>query len=682
MVKFFGIVSCLCCFLLFNPFHVFAQFNKNIPSRTDASDDASPITYDKQGRPIKNANKQDSLQKRDRYADSITIFYRFYDSTRTRTFDSALNDFSTRFPKGYTFENLGNLGSAARPLLFSPILHAGFDAGFHQFDVYKYTIENTKFFQTTRPYSELGYLLASKSEQLIDFVHTQNKGSNFNFSIEYRFINSPGLYRTQNASHNNFRFTTHYQTKNKVYECFFIFLSNKHASSENGGLVDKSKLDSLALNNPYELNTRLGSPTLFNRNPFNTTVNTGNIYKENTFLFRHQYDFGQKDSLVTDSIVYHYFYPRFRLQHTLQYSTNEYLFLDNATDSAAYLDYFNYSVTPPPDTITFKDRWKRVSNELSIISFPDKNNQSQYAKLGAIVNNWQLNTSSYVSSSFSNLAAIGEYRNRTRNKKWDMIANGQLYLLGSNAGDYQAYISLKRELSKRIGTLQIGFQNVNRTPSFIYSSFTAFPNSPHPTFAKENSTHLFGVYNNPLAAVTLAADYYLVNNYAYSDSFFSVKQNSSLFNLLHIYGMKTINLSKHWRYYAELHLQQATGNAPINVPQIISRHRFAFEGDFYTNLSVSTGVEMSYASNYKSPNYSPITGQFFYQEGFTLKNRPDVNLFFHFRIKSFKAYARLENLNTIEFKNGITFTHYNYKLADYPGIGQWIRVGIWWSFVN
>ncbi len=657
-------------------FSLNAQFNQNSQEKQATSG----ISYDTQGRPIRKQSRTDSLQHRDRFADSITIFYRYFDSTRTRSIDSSINDFTTRFPVPYTYETLGNLGTAARSLLFNPIMNAGWDAGFHQFDIYKFSIENTKFFQTTRPYTELSYLLGSKSEQTIDFVHTQNKKNNFNFSVEYRFINAPGIFRTQNASHNNFRFTTHFQSLNKRYEAFLIFLSNKHASSENGGLVDKFKIDSLALNNPYELDTRLGNPALFTPNPFNTTVNTGNIYKENNFLYRHQYDLGTKDSIVTDSITYKLFYPRFRIQHTLQFGSNEYRFLDNNVIDSNYTKYFNYTTTK--DTLLFLDKWTKVSNELSLISFPDKKNQSQYAKVGAILQNRHLRTNDSLSYNYYDLSLIGEYRNRTRNKLWDVIANGQLYINGTNAGDYQAYLSLKRQLSKRAGSLQLGFQNVNRTPSFIFHTESAFPIQPHSNFAKENISHIFANYDNQQSGIILSGNYYIVSNFAYSDSFFKSKQEATLFNVLHIYGEKVFHISKHWNYYFELHLQQTTANTPVNIPQLITRNRIAFEGNFFTNLFLSTGLEARYSSNYKTSDYSPFTGQFFYQDNLTLSNRPDINFFFHFRIKSFKSFIRVENLNTINPSQGFSFNHYNYKLANYPNTGLWMRLGIWWNFIN
>ena len=103
--------------------------------------------------------------------DSITIFYKYFDSSRLRKLDSSINDFTTRFPLPYYYHHLGNYGTAAQSFFFNPLMKAGFDAGFHQYDVYDFTIESTKLYQTTRPYTELAYVLGSKAEQLINPVH-------------------------------------------------------------------------------------------------------------------------------------------------------------------------------------------------------------------------------------------------------------------------------------------------------------------------------------------------------------------------------------------------------------------------------------------------------------------------------------------------------------------------------
>jgi len=193
------------------------------------------IGFDSQGKPFKRQNSNDSLKHRDASEDSMTLTYRYFDSSRIHRLDSSINNFYSRFVVSDQYVDMGNLGSAARSLIFSPFMKPGFDAGFHAYDVYRYTPENSKFYNTTRPYSELTYLLGSKAEQYIQLHHTQNRSPNFNFAFDFRFLNSPGELRNQTTNHNNLRLTANYISPNRRYGNYFIFIMNKIRSSENGG---------------------------------------------------------------------------------------------------------------------------------------------------------------------------------------------------------------------------------------------------------------------------------------------------------------------------------------------------------------------------------------------------------------------------------------------------------------
>ncbi|MCX6206958.1 MAG: hypothetical protein NTZ19_11980 [Bacteroidetes bacterium] len=661
---------------------VFAQMprtlNTNSFSSGNSFGNASGKTNDK---------KRDSLQHRDPFADSLTIYYRYFDSTRNRRIDSSINDYYSRLPMGPSYHTLGTYGAPAQSYFFNPVMKAGWDPGLHQFDTYNFTTENTKFFQTTKPYSELAYLLGSKAEQLVSILLTQNKKSNFNYSFEYIFSSTPGFLKTQNNSHNNFRITTHYLSKNKHYESFFIFISNKTAASENGGLRDATKLDSLSssLNDPYSLETRLGRAGAASRNPFNTSVSTGNTYTSSSFLYKHHYDLGQKDSTVTDSTVYHFFYPRFRIEHTFKYASSSYSFSDIAADSLSYRTYFNYKIpyNANGDTVSYKDKWTEINNEFSLISFPEKNNQSQFFKAGIALQNligvFDTLTGKH---NFYNVYGLAEYRNRTRNQKWDIEAAGQLYLNGLNSGDYAAIISMKRQLGSTIGSLKIGFQNVNKSPVFILNPLSSFPVQNRSSYSKENIIRFFLQYDIPKVGWKLNAEYFAVNNYIYYDSFLTAKQDPTLFNVLHISAEKKFKLAKHWNWYFDGHLQQTTGAPPVNIPFLYTRNRIAFEGNFFANLFISTGFEIRYQTPFKASNYSPFLGQFMYQNSYSVSNRPDIAAFLNFRIKSFKAFFRLENLNTLSVQNGFQFDHRNFAAEQYPYAGLWVRFGVWWNFVN
>lgn len=530
----------------------------------------SQMQYDSQGRPIKKSSGNDSLRHRNPLEDSITIYYRYFDSSRIRHLDSSINDFYTRFPVPHSYVDLGNFGSAAHPLFFNPVMKPGWDEGLHAYDIYKYRIEDTKFYQTTRPYTEMAYMLGSKGEQMINILHTQNRKSNLNFVFDYRFINSPGTFKNQNASHNNIRINSVYQSTNKRYGLYFIFINNKLRASENGGIIDDRKLDSLSLNDPFELNTRLGSNAVASRNFFNTNIITGSAYTESIFFLRQSYDFGQKDSLVTDSVTYKLFYPRLRLQHNIKYANHTYAFQDYNVIDSNYLQFFNYSTSK--DSLIFKDKWSEITNEFSIITYPEKNNLNQFFKVSAAYQMLRgtFDTSIYGinrrSKTLNNIFVSSEYRNRTRNQKWDVEAAGQLYMTGSYAGDYAAFISLKRVLSKKLGWLEVGFNNVNRTPSFINQSISAFPVIAEGSYKKENIARLFANIEIPAQNMRLSGNYYLVNNFVYFDSFFTSKQEAALFNVLDIGLEKKIKLNRRFNWYTEIHLQQTTGNAPVHTP--------------------------------------------------------------------------------------------------------------------
>ena len=449
----------------------------------------------------------DSLQHR--VDDTITINFRYLDSSRLLKIDSSVNDFYQRYPIPPTYIDLGNLGNAARDLVFHPFLKPGWDPGWHAYDPYVFTVDETKFYHTTKPYSELGYLIGSKSEQMINVVHTQNINKNWNAFFQYRLINSPGAFNNQRSNHNNYRFSSWYLSKNKRYQAFLVLLGSKLQSAENGGIKHLHDLDSNIYGNRFSIPTKigpLGSQTSAN-NPFGVSITTGTFYTSATYMLRQQYDLiGKKDSIVTDSLVIPLFYPRIRAEHTLSYQTYHYRFLDYNPDTTYYIDYLNFIATP--DTVKLGDTWHSLSNDLSLYSFPDAKNPQQFLKAGATFQNLH-GFYDAGERSLYNISIHGEYRNKTRNKKWDVEAFGNFYLSGYNAGDYNAYISLQRQISKNLGYLQAGFENVNRTLSTAWNQESSFGFGVPGFFKKENVIHFFGSIDQPKRQLKLSANYYL-----------------------------------------------------------------------------------------------------------------------------------------------------------------------------
>ncbi len=632
--------------------------------------------------------KGDSLEHRTGLEDSITIRFRYIDSSRLQQFDSTIKDFNRKFPIPWYHVGLGNFGNATQSNLFSPMMHAGWDHGFHAYDVYNFSVASTRFYNTNRPYSEIGYFIGSIAEQMINLLHTQNIKPNWNLAFQYRLINSPGTFQNQNTNHSNYRLTSWYQTKNKRYQNFFVLVGNKLASGENGGIKnDGNYLDSgVYITSRFNIPTQIGPVQQQSRNLFSTNIATGTNYTNASYLFRQQYDLGQKDSIVVnDTTVVPLFYPRVRFEHTVSYNTYNYRFNDNSGDSAYYKKNYGIAFPSLPGAIFRRDLWNELFNDFSIYQFPDSKNSQQFIKVGA---SFQILKADFdtgiVKKSYTNLWLHGEYRNKTRNRKWDIEAYGGFYLGGYNAGDYDAHISLQRLISPKLGYLQVGFENVNRRPSFIYDTLSSFYLDQPVKLNKENTIHFFGAIERPRQGLKISADYYLLSNYTYIKDYYKVGQVSSIFNVLRISAEKDFKLGRkgmHWRTW--LVFQQKAGNADLNLPLIFTRNQLAYDGNLgFKNLLISMGIELKYFTPYKANNYSPVQGQFFYQDKERIAMRaPEFSAFLNFRIKAFTTYARIDNLNSISIQNG-GFTGNNILISNYPSPGMQIRLGIFWSFVN
>jgi hypothetical protein len=629
-------------------------------------------------------SSKDSLQHRK--DDTMSITFRYLDSSRLQKIDSEVYNFYLRYPLKPSYIDFGNIGTASHDLIFNPFMQPGWDGGWHAYDPYVYTIEDSRFYNTTKPYSELGYLLGSHAEQMINLLTTQNITRNWNVFFHYRLINSPGTYNNQNTNHNNYRFTSWYRSDNKRYQAFLLLLGSKLESAENGGIQNNADLDSSTYTNRFTIPTNMGIQNTFagTNQFFSSDIATGTFYTTGFFALRQQYDIiGLKDSIVTDTVVTPLFYPKFRAEQTINYSTYHERFLDYYPQTAYYVNKLDFISTP--DTVNLSDLWHNLTNDFSLYSFPDSKNPQQFLKAGITV---QTMKGSYNAGevSYYNLFAHGEYRNKTRNKKWDVEAFGNFYINGTNAGDYNVYISLKRQISKNLGFLQLGFENVNRSVSMAWTLQSSFGFGVSQSFNKENVIHLFGSYDQPKLDLTLNANYYLMNNYPYFTGYYIAAQETNPFNVLIVSAEKRIALTRHLILRASVIVQKVAGASPVHIPLFVTQDQIGYEGKLgLKNLLMATGFEIRYYTPYLADGYSPVIGQFFSQTQTTIAQKlPDINAYVNFRIRSFVAYFRLENLNTAGFlpTSGFGFVNNNFVAPSYPYAGLKIRLGIYWSFVN
>ena len=224
---------------------------------------------------------------------------------------------------------------------------------------------------------------------------------------------------------------------------------------------------------------------------------------------------------------------------------------------------------------------------------------------------------------------------------------------------------------------------MNRTPSFVFDRRSAFRRltGAFNELRNENTTKLSFRLEKPADQFYLELRSVSMLNYAYFDGFNSAKQTTDLFNLFQLQTGRKFRLAGKWFLYSDVIIQQTAGNAPVNVPLLLTRNRVAFEGRFFKNLKLSTGIELRYNTPFKASGYSPVIGQFFYQNDTIIRNRPDIAAYINAGIKRMDLFLRVENLNTLQFATAGFFRN-NFATPLQPLPGLYARFGIFWRFVN
>src|SRR5699024_505000 len=167
MKKAWFIILISMCGLLLSSARIKAQALQGLKNRISST--ASSMSNSGEG------GKSDSLiVPKKREVINLKIHYRYLNDVINRAIDSSINNFNHYLPLPANYLYLGNLGTAAHPIVYKPKLFIGFDAGFHTKDVYGFDIDSTRFYNTTAPYTRLRYLIGPQKEQLIEVLLTEN----------------------------------------------------------------------------------------------------------------------------------------------------------------------------------------------------------------------------------------------------------------------------------------------------------------------------------------------------------------------------------------------------------------------------------------------------------------------------------------------------------------------------
>ncbi len=613
---------------------------------------------------------------------NVKVRYKYLYSDKTYQPDSSIHTFHRRRHLQPWYSDLGNYGTPARNLMFTPENRFGPTLGYNVMDVYHIMPDSLKFYNTTAPYSVFSYNLGSKLEQKVELLHTQNIKPNWNFAVEYNRISSEGFFLLQRTVHDMGSVTTNYQSINRRYKLKAGLIYNKGIQDESGGIADETQLTNKDFNERSTMDINYANAV----SPRNSSIPRSlitNAVRDYHIVLQHGYSWGKTDTLYNEDstkMTINYT-PRFGISHHFRHSNKQYSFLDLRPDSLRYAPFFAQSfVGDGSDSVFTRQKQNTFDNTVLLDGFIGRGEKQLQFSAGAGIRVDNFSTRFLVAAELYNITSnylTGRIRKEALQPgEWFYNADAKLYVTGAAAGNSLLQASAGKELGDW-AVAEAGIQQNINNAAYNYTTYINQYDTISNTFSKESITQAYIRLSSGKYAFNVLARTYLISNYLYMNQAQLPDQYAPAFNITQLSLQKALR----WRGIVldnELLYQQVPAGAPVNIPMFMGRHQLGFEGKIFRNaLEVATGLQVQYHSPYKTAAYSPLFHRYYYYTAYQLSNDPAFAFFFNFRIKRFRSYLMLDQLQQLfgDRKNFI-------NAPGYPAQNAMIRFGFNWILLR
>ena len=577
-------------------------------------------------------------------ADSLPdLEFRMYDPARRKEID---------------WGTLGNLGSAARPLLFENQARTGFDVGVHSFDLYMLKPEQLGFYRNTKTFSDASFSQGRNQFETnlnARFARTFEDGTSF--SLEYRTLNNLGQYRHQRDKHNALAMGL-WVPVGKRYDGFLIFTRNVIRQQDNGGIASDSSFGIGQFAGP------IAAEILLPRAVANTRLDDQSLH-----LTQHLRLLGKGTSGKR----------ALRATHTFAWNQQKFKFADQGTGApgiGADADFFDPVFLVDLRGIRHFMKVDKIDNKFTINTFKskEKGRPSDLLAFGVAHSYYTVNQEPRKFQ-VSNLFLTGNL-SLTPSEKFTFNAQGALGIL-ENIGEYQVQGELFLGLGKA-GQLRANLLSQIRPPALVFDQlFVSKRQIWNNDFAKPIENSLSATYALPIIGLEASARAHVVNNYLYFDQNAQAAQTTTPLQVTQLVVRENLKWGS-LRFDNTFALQQANREDVLRLPKWFSKNSLYFSGKvFRKKMLLNAGVDFRINSDFRPDGYHPLSWQFHLQDSLTQQPYPWVDLFASFKVQSFRGFVRYENLATVWDKTKVF-----YQTARHAQPFGALRFGIAWRFMD
>lgn len=547
------------------------------------------------------------------------------------------------------YQDLGNIGTAIRPIFTEVAETIGATSGFTAHDLY-WNAETVRYYNTKSPYANIEWILGGKGRSLARFNFNRNVNPRWNIGFDYRILQIDKIVARQSkgdrtTKSNYFDIFTSYQSKDSTYSLFFNARRDFIQTDESGG-VELKDGDEFAYSDLFE--TQNISTWL--------TQAESNDKRGALHLF-HQLNF------ASGLQVYHI--------------ADLYRQINRFNDGDPDNEYYDFSVV---DSATTRDRtaFKFFRNEVGVKGSMFKLFYNGYSAVRKYsidykyiyedgfyldTDAWEVYVGGRISLQLDSLVEV---------KGWAEWMLDDRYVIQGSIKTKWFEASAKRSVS---------------TPSFQQQAYRGSHDLWINNFNNVEGTEVKGnlTYESAIFSIYPGVRFSTFRNYIFFKEETTAQQHVLPYQTS---GYQTwvspeLNLSvrliDHLTFKGQGIYTRILENSDdaMQFPELFVNAQLAYANIWFNdNFDFQFGVDVHWKSKYYAPGYDVTSQQFYTQQRYPAPAFPIIDIFLNARIKRARIFVKYNNAL-------MTFTDYgNVPTPFYPGVRNLIDFGFNWSFFD
>lgn len=537
------------------------------------------------------------------------------------------------------YQDLGNLGTALRPVFYEEPEKIGAQTGYYVYAPYQFQIDQIRYFDTKSPFTRLYLALGGREQNILGFDFTQNVNPRWNLGFNLLRFTSLKQFGTSGANTDPQKYAaqdwgfvahTNYRSKDDRYVLLLHFNHMNHVAADQGGVLKTAQpgLDSLI---DYEGQARL--------NGASGQAGPGTREVHNDLHAYQQYKIAEGFQ----------FYDRFDIKRQIN-AFNDYNLLVNQAATHFY---------PLPTTNAAKATYDTTRIAQDVRSLIIENYAGIKGDYRAFNYRTFLHVRNYTQTGTYNVLKESSNPNRANPSYQN---NGtEIYLggwLGYYFPDSTSFVTAELEyllgggyrLAGRIENklFTAGYTSILAAPTLLQRRYRSnnFDWDHTRDFGLRGTQHFYGLLNLRLGNIRLnpGLDYSLLTNYTYFNTNAQADQLNGGINILRTglgYGLQAGKFGLSGQAYYTL----ASREDILRQPRLFLNSRLQYEFLYAKVLYIQAGVDLHYKSAYYADAYMPVTQQFYLQNNQKVEGVVVADVFANLRVNRVRLFVKMANVN-------------------------------------